>query len=161
MILVNPQHRKAVPGRKTDAKESEWLADFLRHGLLRASFIPPKPIRELRELMRYRKTLVQERARGASIGSRKPWRQRISNLPRLPPISWGKVDEICSRAMIQGTTDAEVLSELARGTRRRENPPLTPGARWSSTAASPDDATLHSGPYRLPGRNVRTVATRH
>ncbi len=53
---------KAVPGRKTDVKESEWLADLLRHGLLTASFIPPKPIRELSELTRYRKTLIQERA---------------------------------------------------------------------------------------------------
>jgi transposase len=51
----------AVPGRKTDVRDSQWLADLLRHGLLKASFIPPKPIRELRELTRYRKTLVQER----------------------------------------------------------------------------------------------------
>src|SRR2546426_2557850 len=63
VILVNAQHMKAVPGRKTDVKDSEWLADLLRHGLLRASFIPPKPIRALRELTRYRKTLVQERSR--------------------------------------------------------------------------------------------------
>jgi transposase len=62
IILVNAQHMKAVPGRKTDVKDSEWLADLLRHGLLQASFIPPAPIRELRELTRYRKTLVQERA---------------------------------------------------------------------------------------------------
>lgn len=62
LVLVNPQHMKAVPGRKTDVKDSEWIADLLRHGLLRPSFVPPKPIRELRELTRYRKTLVQERA---------------------------------------------------------------------------------------------------
>src|ERR671937_821187 len=62
VILVNPQHMKAVPGRKTDIKDSEWLADLLRHGLLKASFIPPAPIRELRDLTRYRKTLIQERA---------------------------------------------------------------------------------------------------
>ena len=62
IILVNAQHMKAFPGRKTDVKDSEWLADLLRHGLLKASFIPPAPIRELRELTRYRKTLVQQRA---------------------------------------------------------------------------------------------------
>lgn len=62
IILVNAQHMKAVLGRKTDVKDSEWLADLLRHGLLKASFIPPQPIRALRELTRYRKTLVQERA---------------------------------------------------------------------------------------------------
>jgi transposase len=53
----------SVPGRKTDVKESEWLAALLRHGLLKASFIPPAPIRELRDRSRYRKSLVQERAR--------------------------------------------------------------------------------------------------
>src|SRR6266849_7931375 len=62
IILVNARHMKAVPGRKTDVKDSAWIADLLRHGLLQASFIPPQPIRELRELVRYRKTLVQQRA---------------------------------------------------------------------------------------------------
>lgn len=62
VLLVNPQHRKAVPGHKTDVKDAEWLADLLRHGLLKASFIPPAPIRAWRELTRYRKSLVQERA---------------------------------------------------------------------------------------------------
>jgi len=52
VILVNAQHRKAVPGHKTDVKDSEWIADLLRHSLLQASFIPPKPIRDLRDLMR-------------------------------------------------------------------------------------------------------------
>jgi transposase len=65
VLLVNPQHAKAVPGRTTDVKDAEWLADLLRHGLLRASFIPPAPIRELRELTRYRKALVQQR--GAEV----------------------------------------------------------------------------------------------
>jgi transposase len=62
IVLVNPRHIKAVPGRKTDVKDSEWLADLRRHGLLTASFIPPHPIRALRELTRYRKSLVQARA---------------------------------------------------------------------------------------------------
>jgi transposase len=57
IILVNPQQRKAVPGRKTDVKDAAWIADLLRHGLLRPSCIPPKPIRDLRDLLRYRKTL--------------------------------------------------------------------------------------------------------
>jgi transposase len=53
ILLVNAQHIRNVPGRKTDVKDSEWLADLLRHGLLKGSFIPPAPIRELRELTRY------------------------------------------------------------------------------------------------------------
>ena len=60
VILVNARHIKAVPGRKTDVRDCEGLADLLRHGLLKASFIPPLEIRELRELVRYRQTLVTE-----------------------------------------------------------------------------------------------------
>jgi transposase len=63
VMLVNAQHVKHVPGRKTDAKDSEWLAELLIHGLLKPSFIPPKPQRELREMTRYRATLVRDRAR--------------------------------------------------------------------------------------------------
>src|SRR5215831_12307650 len=61
VILVNARHVKAVPGHKTDARDSAWLADLLRHGLLKASFIPPRPIRDLRDLVRYRKSLVEDR----------------------------------------------------------------------------------------------------
>jgi transposase len=86
IILVNPQHLKAVPGRKTDVKDAQWLADLLRHGLLKASFIPPQPIRELRELTRYRKTLVQERARSGSILSKRCWKGPISNWLRWQPM---------------------------------------------------------------------------
>src|SRR5882672_263803 len=59
VLLVNAQHIKAVPGRKTDQKDSEWIADLLQHGLLRGSFVPPQPTRELRDLTRYRVSLVQ------------------------------------------------------------------------------------------------------
>jgi len=62
VLLVNAQHIKAVPGRKADVKDSEWIADLLRHGLLKASFIPPKGQRELRDLTRFRTTFVKERA---------------------------------------------------------------------------------------------------
>jgi transposase len=63
LLLVNAQHIKAVPGRKTDIKDAEWIADLLQHGLLRASFVPPRSQRELPELTRYRSTIVAERAR--------------------------------------------------------------------------------------------------
>lgn len=62
-MVVNAQHMKAVPGRKTDVKDAEWIADLLQHGLLKASYIPDKDQRELRELVRYRKSLVSERGR--------------------------------------------------------------------------------------------------
>ena len=60
-MVVNARHMKAVPGRKTDVKDAEWIADLLQHGLLKASYIPDKDQRELRELVRYRKSLVGER----------------------------------------------------------------------------------------------------
>jgi Transposase and inactivated derivatives len=63
VIIVNAQHMKAVPGRKTDTKDAVWIADLLKHGLLKASFIPDKEQRELREISRYRKSLVEERSR--------------------------------------------------------------------------------------------------
>src|SRR5215813_2964439 len=62
LLLVNARHIKQVPGRKTDVKDCEWIADLLRHGLLRPSFVPDRPHRELRELTRYRTTLVRERS---------------------------------------------------------------------------------------------------
>src|SRR5712671_7278526 len=62
LLLVNARDIKQVPGRKTDVKDCEWIADLLRHGLLKASFVPDRPQRELRELVRYRTTLVRERS---------------------------------------------------------------------------------------------------
>ncbi|MBO0784088.1 MAG: IS110 family transposase [Ktedonobacteraceae bacterium] len=63
VLVVNAQHLKAVPGRKTDLKDAEWIADLLQHGLLNPSFIPPAPQREVRELTRYRMSLTEERTR--------------------------------------------------------------------------------------------------
>lgn len=63
VLVVNAQHLKAVPGRKTDLKDAEWIADLLQHGLLRPSFVPPAFQRELRELTRYRSSVVEERSR--------------------------------------------------------------------------------------------------
>jgi transposase len=63
VLVVNAQHLKAVPGRKTDSKDAEWIADLLQHGLLRPSFVPPAPQREVRELTRYRISLSEERTR--------------------------------------------------------------------------------------------------
>ena len=62
IVVANAQHVKKVPGRKTDVKDAEWIADLLCHGLLRPSFVPPSPIRELRDLTRYRRKLVESRS---------------------------------------------------------------------------------------------------
>jgi transposase len=66
LLVVNAQHIKAVPGRKTAVKDAEWMAERLRHGLIRGSFMPSKPQRQLRELTRHRTTLVQDRARAVN-----------------------------------------------------------------------------------------------
>src|SRR4051812_6721569 len=66
LMLVNAQHIKQVPGRKTDVSDCQWIADLLRHGLIRASFVPPSPQRDLRELTRQRSQLIAERARVAN-----------------------------------------------------------------------------------------------
>jgi len=67
LLLVNARHVKQVPGRKTDVSDAAWLCQLAEAGLLRASFVPPKPIRALRNLTRYRKTQIQERAREANL----------------------------------------------------------------------------------------------
>jgi transposase len=123
VILVNAQHMKAVPGRKTDVKDSEWLADLLRHGLLTASFIPPKPIRDLRDLVRARKTLVQQRA------------QAINRVQKVLETANIKLSSVASdvlgvsgremiEALIAGVSDAESLAQLARGRLRSKLPAL-------------------------------------
>jgi transposase len=123
MILANPRHMKAVPGRKTDVKDSEWIADLLRHGLLPASFIPPKPIRELRELTRYRTSLVQERA--AEINRvQKVLETANVKLAAVASNILGKSGRAMLDAIIAGTADPQILAELARGRLRAKLPEL-------------------------------------
>jgi transposase len=123
IVLVNPQHMKAVPGRKTDVKDSEWLADLLRHGLLKASFIPPKPIRELRELTRYRKTLVQERTQEVNR-LQKVLEGANIKLAAVATDIMGKSGRDMLDALTGGEQDAEALAQLARGRLRAKLPEL-------------------------------------
>jgi transposase len=78
LTLANAQHVRNVPGRKSDVNDAQWLADLLAVGLLRASFVPPTPVQELRDLTRTRKQLVRD----TRNGSRKFWRTRISSSPK-------------------------------------------------------------------------------
>jgi transposase len=123
LLLVNPQHIKALPGRKTDVKDSEWLADLYRHGLLQASFVPPKPIRELRELTRYRKTLIQERAQEINR-LQKVLEGANLKLAAVATDVLGKSGRDMLEAVIGGEQDAEVLADLARGKLRAKLPAL-------------------------------------
>jgi transposase len=123
IVLVNPQHMRAVPGRKTDVKDAEWLADLLRHGLLQPSFIPPAPIRELRELTRYRKSLVEARAREVNRVQKVLEGANIK-LASVATDVLGKSGRAMLEALIAGEQDPAVLAERARGRLRSKRPDL-------------------------------------
>jgi transposase len=114
LLVVNAQHIKAVPGRKTDVKDAAWLAELLRHGLLRGSFIPSKPQRQWRELTRYRSTLVQERARTLN---RLQAVLEDANLKLASVVT--DINGVSARAMLEailaGQRAVEILADLARG----------------------------------------------
>jgi transposase len=123
LLLVNARHVKAVPGRKTDAKDCEWLADLLRHGLLRASFVPDRPQRELRELARYRTSLVRERTAAANR-LQKTLEGANIKLASVATDILGKSGREILAALVDGQTDAAELAQLARGRLREELPDL-------------------------------------
>lgn len=122
-LLVNAAHVKQVPGRKTDVQDCVWIAQLLEHGLLRASFVPPAPIRDLRDLTRYRKSLLQERAREANR-LHKLLQDAGIKLSSVATDILGASGRAMLDALIQGTTDPEVLAELARGRLRQKLPAL-------------------------------------
>jgi transposase len=123
VLLVNAAHIKTVPGRKTDVKDCEWIADLLSHGLLRASFIPPEPIRDLRDLTRYRKTLTDERVREVNRLQKFLEAANIK-LSSVATDVMGVSGRAMLEALLSGSTDPQVLSELARGRLRKKLPEL-------------------------------------
>ena len=126
--LVNARHLKILPGRKSDVLDAEWIAEMLEHGLLRSSFVPPQVIRELRDLTRYRKRLVQTHTQES---------QRIQKTLEDAGIKLRSVaTDVLSvsgramlRALIDGERDPEVLAELAKGRMRKKIPQLQQALR--------------------------------
>jgi transposase len=122
-LVVNAQHMKAVPGRKTDVKDAEWIANLLRHGLLKASYIPDRNQRELRELVRYRRSIIEERARQHN---------RIQKVLEGANIKLGSVvSDIMGvsardmlRAIADGEDDPEKLASFARRTMKKKRDDL-------------------------------------
>jgi transposase len=121
--LVNAQHVKNVPGRKTDTKDAAWLCRLLEHGLLRKSFVPPREIRELRDLTRYRKALIRERA------------SEVNRLHKVLEDAGVKLSSVASdimgvsgramlEALVAGTSDPQVLADLAKARLRAKLPEL-------------------------------------
>jgi transposase len=124
LMVVNPAHMKAVPGRKTDVKDAQWIAQLLRHGLLRASRIPERPQRELQEAVRYRRSLVDMRSdevrrlqkvlEGANV-----------KLGDVAADVLGKSGRDMLEALAGGITDGAEMAEMARGKLRKKLPQLT------------------------------------
>jgi transposase len=128
LLLVNARHVKILPGRKTDVADAAWLAELLEHGLLRGSFVPPAPIRELRDLTRYRKALLAERTR------------EVQRLHKVLEDAGIKLDSVAAEALgvsgramlaalVAGERDPGVLAELARGRLRAKLPQLRQALR--------------------------------
>ncbi|MGO9450003.1 MAG: IS110 family transposase, partial [Candidatus Binataceae bacterium] len=123
LLLVNPAHFKQVPGRKTDVADCVWLAQLLEHGLLRSSFVPPAPIRELRDLTRYRKSLTEERTRAANR-LHKVLQDAGIKLSSVATDLLGVSGHAMLMALAAGTTDPALLANLARGKLRKKLPEL-------------------------------------
>jgi len=117
-LVVNAKNIKNVPGRKTDVKDAEWIASLLRHGLLQGSFIPNRDQRELRELIRYRRSLIDERAREVNR-IQKVLEGANIKLSSVASDVLGKSGRAMIEAMIAGEENPELLSELAQ--RRLKN----------------------------------------
>ena len=128
VLLINMQHLSHVPGRKSDVRDSEWLAQLLECGLLRSSLVPPAAIRDLREVTRYRKRQTEDRA------------QEVNRLHRVLQDAGLKLTSVMSdvmgvsgrrmiEALLHGTTDPEVLANLARGRLRSKLPALQQALR--------------------------------
>jgi transposase len=123
LLLANAQHVKNVPGRKTDVKDAEWLADLLRHGLLRASFVPERPQRELRELTRYRTSLVREKAAEANRLAKTLEGANVK-LGSVATDLLGVSARLMLAGLIAGEKDWEALADLAQGRLREKIPQL-------------------------------------
>jgi transposase len=123
LMLVNARHVKQVPGRKTDVSDAAWLCQLAEAGLLRASFVPPKPIRDLRQLTRYRRAQIAERKREAQR-LHKALEETGIKLDCVATDILGKSGRAMLDALVAGTTEPELLAELARGKLRKKIPAL-------------------------------------
>ncbi|MCA1700583.1 MAG: IS110 family transposase [Actinobacteria bacterium] len=123
LMLVNARHVKQVPGRKTDVSDAAWLCQLLEAGLLRASFVPPKPIRQLRSLTRYRKAQISERQREANR-LHKALEDTGIKLDCVASDILGVSGRRMLNALVSGTTDPELLADLAKGRLRKKLPAL-------------------------------------
>jgi len=126
LTLVNARHVKAVPGRKTDVKDAQWLCQLLEAGLLRASFVPPKPIRTLRNLTRYRKSQIQDRSREAAR-LHKMLEDAGIKLATVATDIMGKSGRDMLNALVAGTTDPADAGRVGPWRAAQEDPGVARG----------------------------------
>jgi transposase len=123
VMIVNAQHIKAVPGRKTDVKDAEWIADLLRHGLLRASFIPNREQRDLKELVHYRRSLIQQRAEEVNR-MQKVLEGANIKLSSVATDITGASGRAMLEAIVSGIEDSQILAAMAKGRMRNKSADL-------------------------------------
>ena len=156
LVLANPMHIKNVPGRKTDVNDATWIADLLAHGLIRASFVPPTPIQDLRTLMRTRKQLVRERAQHV---------QRIQKTLEDANIKFASVTSDVTgtsgrailRALIDGETDPEALLAATTGRLRADRQTLIESLRGRVRAHHRFLLKLHLEQIEATEQAIETV----
>src|SRR5258708_21177277 len=132
LLLCNAQHIKAVPGRKTDVNDAEWIADFLQHGLLPASFVPPRPQRELRDLTRYRSSLAADRARLVNR-IQKTLEDTTIKLASVATDITGKSGRAILQALLEGEQNPQTLADLARGRMKEKREQLAQALQGTLT----------------------------
>lgn len=123
LLVVNAQHLKAVPGRKTDVRDAEWIAELLAHGLLRGSFVPPVSVRELRELTRYRTSVVRDCARTINRLQKVLEGANIKLASVVSDIR-GVSARLMLEALLAGERDTQQLASLAKGRLKEKRPQL-------------------------------------
>ena len=148
-LLVNARHVKQVPGRKTDVSDAAWLCRLAEAGLLKASFVPPKPIRQLRNLTRYRKTQIQERAREVNR-LHKALEDGGVKLDTVAADILGKSGRDMLDALVAGETNPAVLADMARRQMRKKIPALRRRAGRPCRCPSPPVDRRDPGPHRFP-----------
>jgi len=163
LLLANAQEVKVVPGRKTDQKDSQWIADLHKHGLLRKSFVPPRAMRDLRDLTRTRAVLTQEHS---AICNRiqKVWEDANIKLGSVVSDVFGVSGRAMLQALIKDEKDAETLAGLSRGKLRNKIPALQRALEGQVTARSSiaagrtleSDGISGTADYRFRDANRRT-----
>src|SRR5262249_50758967 len=156
LFLVNAQHVKMVPGRKSDVRDSEWLAQLLELGLLRRSFVPPAAPRELRDVVRYRKRLIENRPREAN---------RLQKVLETANVKLGNIATeilgVSARAMLKalfaGAHTPDQMAELAQRSLRRKRAALAAALSGRITAHHRFIAGPSPAPHRVPRRCHRRL----